>query len=182
MTRFVPLALIVALALAGCSAAPEGGDHSAPAETELADTGHGEESADGHGDEAAAEGGHGESSGGHGEEAGPPVMPEDFPVDDVPLIEGDLTKGAVGGGIFTVGISSTDLTADLAHAIELLTGAGFTPRVTEALYSDLETEAYLVRVYANADDESITYLVTSRLAPVVEEPAEDSHGEDSGGH
>jgi hypothetical protein len=175
MTRLVPLALLVALALTGCSAAAEGGDHSAPAETELADTGHGEESADGHADEAAAEGG-------HGEEAGPPVMPEDFPVDDVPLIEGDLTKGAVGGGIFTVGISSKDLTADLAHAIELLTGAGFTPRLTEALYSDLETEAFLVRVYANADDESITYLVTSRLAPVVEEPAEDSHGEDSGGH
>lgn len=176
MTRLVPLALLVALALTGCSAAAEGGDHSAPAETELADTGHGEEApADGHGEEAAAEGG-------HGEEAGPPVMPEDFPVDDVPLIEGDLTKGAVGGGIFTVGISSTDLTADLAHAIELLTGAGFTPRVTEALYSDLETEAFLVRVYANADDESFTYLVTSRLAPVVEEPAEDSHGEDSGGH
>jgi hypothetical protein len=167
MTRLVPLALIVALALAGCSAAPEGGDHSAPAEAELADTGHGEEAP---AEEAAAEGG-------HGEEAGPPAMPEGYPADAVPLIEGELTKGAVGGGIFTVGIASHDLVADLAHAIELLTGAGFTPRVTEELYSDLETPDYLVRVYANADEESITYLVTSRIAPVVEEaPAEESGG------
>lgn len=167
MTRIVPLVLLVALALAGCSAAPEGGDHAAPAEAELADTGHGEE--------APAEGG-------HGEEAGPPAMPEGYPTEAVPLIEGELTNGAVGGGIFTVGIASHDLAADLAHAIELLTGAGFTPRLTEELYSDLETPDYLVRVYANADEESITYLVTSRIAPPTEEPAEEAHGEESGGH
>ncbi len=161
------VALVAALALAGCAAeADAGGDAAASTE-------HGADAAEGTAEPAAAEGGHGEA-------AGPATMPDDFPTDAVPLVEGELHAGSIAGGIWTIGLASRDVAADLAHATELLLDAGFEQTIAEALWGDFETPEYLVRVFVSEADESITYLVTSRIEPVAEEPAEEPAGD--GGH
>ncbi len=164
MPKLLPVALLIALALTGCAGGSAEGSTDAAAASE------------GHGEPAPAEGGHGEA-------AEPATMPEDFPT-AVPLLEGDLLHGSIAGGIWTVILSSHDLNADLAHAVELLLGAGFTQTVAEAAYGDFAGPDYLVRVFVLDDPtygESVTYQVTTigGDTPPVEEPAKT---EDSSGH
>ena len=174
MPKLLPLALLIALALTGCAGGSADGSPDAAA------------ASDGHGEAAPAEDGHGEAAadGGHGEKAEPPKIPEDFPTDYVPLLEADLLHGGSSGGVWSVVLASHDLEADLAHAVELLLGAGFTQTVAEAAYGDFTGPDYLVRVFVLDDPtygESVTYQVTTigGETPPVEEPAKT---EDSSGH
>lgn len=144
--------LVASLCLAGCAAPAAEGEHDAAPAGEHAAASEGE------GDHGAAE---------------PAAMPEDFPVDDVPLVDRELHTASVSGSIWTIAFTSDDTTADLAEASAMLTGAGFENTLSDPLYGDFATASYKVRVYVIPDEHTITYLVTPTAVPTEEAPAEE---------
>jgi len=108
--------------------------------------------------------------------AAPAEIPADFPSKAVPLVDGELLKGSLTGGVYTVAFASDDTAASLADATAKLLAAGFAQTTTNPLYGDFSTVDYKVRVFVIEADKSITYLVTSLAIPTPE-PKPTSEGE-----
>jgi hypothetical protein len=143
----LPLALL--LLLSGCAASPST-EHGA----EPAAAAHGEE-----GEETYA------------------FLPLSFPVDDVPLVDGELLNVSQSGGIWSIWYESHDLSGDLAAAASLLLGAGYEQNVADPAYGEFADAHYMLRVVASESDTygpSLYYMILPLDEPVEaeEEPAE----------
>ena len=165
-TRSAIAAVLLLLALTACSAAP--GEHAAEASAE---------SEHGAAEEATAESGH-EST----DEEGPAVYPPGYPVEQVPVTDGELLHVAHPGNVWATWIASDDLVGDLASAIALLVDAGYTVTTQADGYADLSHPDRLLRIVASVDatwGSSLQYTFTdgaTQEADAEEADAEDAEG------
>ena len=159
-TRPALAALLLVLALTACSAAPS--EHAAEASAE---TEHGESSESGH-----------ESS----EDEGPAVYPPGYPVEQVPVTDGELLHVAHPGNVWAAWIASDDLVGDLSSAVALLVDAGYTLTTQADGYADLTHPDRALRIVASVDatwGSSLQYTFTDGAAEA--DGAEESDAESS---
>jgi len=155
--RLAITALALAIVLSGCSAA-SGAGHDAPAAAEG----------------AAAEGAHGEA-------AEVVAFPMGFPVDDLPMPDGELLHVAHPGDTWAAWVASDDLVADLAEATSLLVDAGYTLTNSADGFAEFTHPDRMVRIIASVDGSwgsSLAYTLTDgAIEPddAEEQDAESSH-------
>ena len=163
-TRPALAALLLVLALTACSAAPS--EHAAEASAE---TEHGESSESGH-----------ESA----EDEGSAVYPPGYPVEQVPVTDGELLHVAHPGNVWAAWIASDDLVGDLSSAVALLVDAGYTLTAQADGYADLTHPDRVLRIVASVDatwGSSLQYTFTDGAAEAegtdesTDEDAESSH-------
>ena len=78
-------------------------------------------------------------------------LPEGFPSDEVPIIDGTIVEANHPGNIWAVWVASDDLAAGMAAATQLLVDAGYENVLASPEYSDFHGSKYQVHVTA-ADD------------------------------
>ena len=79
------------------------------------------------------------------------TLPDGFPSDEVPIIDGTLVKASHAGNIWGVWVASDDLTAGMADATQLLVDAGYENVIATAEYSDFHGSKWQVHVTAKDD-------------------------------
>jgi hypothetical protein len=103
-----------------------------------------------------------------GDEADALTLPDDFPTDDVPLVEGELIVANGLSGGWSVWVASNDVANDFAAATELLVAVGFDNTVTnsdgESFFGTFSGEKYQVQVTAG-DDPTYGTAVTYTIYP-----------------
>jgi len=157
-TRPAIAVLLLLLALTACAAAPSEHAAEAPAESE----------------QGASEGGH-ETS-----EEGPVAYPPGYPVEQVPVTDGELLHVAHPGNVWATWIASDDLVGDLAAATALLVEAGYTVTAQAEGYADLTHPDRVLRVVASVDNtwgSSLAYTFTDGAKEAVD--AEESDSEET---
>jgi hypothetical protein len=160
-TRSALAALVLILALTACSAAPS--EHAAEP---TAETGHGESSESGH--EVSAD-------------EGPAAYPPGYPVEQVPVTDGELLHVAHPGNVWAAWIASDDLVGDLFSAVALLVDAGYTVTTQADGYADLTHPDRVLRIVASVDatwGSSLQYTFTDG-ATEVEGANESTDGSDA---
>lgn len=78
-------------------------------------------------------------------------LPDGFPSDKVPLIDGTILNATHAGNIWAVWIASSDLPGDMAKATQLLVDAGYENVIAGTEYSDFHGSEYQVHVTAKDD-------------------------------
>jgi hypothetical protein len=78
-------------------------------------------------------------------------LPDGFPSDEVPIIDGTLVEATHAGNIWAVWVASNDLVAGMAAATQLLVDAGYESVLATPEYSDFHGSKWQVHVTA-ADD------------------------------
>jgi hypothetical protein len=78
-------------------------------------------------------------------------LPEGFPSDKVPLIDGEIVQAQHPGNTWGVWIRSSDLPGDLAKASDLLVAAGYEKVISSDDYADFHGSEYQVHVTAKDD-------------------------------
>ena len=152
--------LLVLLALTACSAAPSEHAAEAPAEAE----------------ESSADSGHASAE----EDEGPAVYPPGYPVEQVPVTDGELLHVAHPGNVWAAWIASDDLVGDLSSAVALLVDAGYTLTTQADGYADLTHPDRALRIVASVDatwGSSLQYTFTDGAAEA--DGAEESDAESS---
>ena len=79
------------------------------------------------------------------------ALPDGFPSDEVPIIDGTLVEATHAGNIWAVWVASDDLVAGMAEATQLLVDAGYENVIATAEYSDLHGSKWQVHVTAKDD-------------------------------
>ncbi len=126
------LALTTALALTGCASPAPSSDPGTPSDTETTDTSGGDTGGNSAGSETTQ-------------------LPEGFPSDKVPIIDGTILQANHPGNIWAVWIASSDLPGDMEKATQLLLDAGYENVIVTDGYRDFHGTDYQVHVTA-ADD------------------------------
>lgn len=168
MKRLVPFAAAVsalALLVGGCSgAADKAGDKAAEKAIEKAAEDSGEDvDVDVNGDEVKIETSDGTI------EAGTGNLPEGYPQDDVPLVDGEVQMGIATGEGFSVTIAyDGDPAAAFDDAVSRLTDAGLAVEADSAVLGEnsaaLTGNGYSVLVSASdvTGSTSVTYIVATK--------------------
>ena len=78
-------------------------------------------------------------------------LPDGFPSDEVPIIDGTLVQATHAGNIWAVWVASDDLVAGMADATQLLVDAGYENVIATAEYSDFHGSKWQVHVTAKDD-------------------------------
>lgn len=103
-----------------------------------------------------------------GDEADAIELPDNFPTDDVPLIDGDILVANDLSGGWSVWVASNDVANDFAAATELLVAVGYENTVTnsdgESFFGTFSGEKYQVQVTAG-DDPTYGTAVTYTIYP-----------------
>jgi hypothetical protein len=79
------------------------------------------------------------------------TLPEGFPSDEVPIIDGTLVEATHAGNIWAVWVASDDLVAGMANATQLLVDAGYENVIATPEYSDFHGSKWQVHVTAKDD-------------------------------
>ena len=127
------VALATALTLAGCASPAPSSDPGLPT-----DTSSGTDTTGG-------------DSGGTSSGSETTQLPEGFPSDKVPIIDGTILHASHPGNIWAVWIASSDLPGDMQKATQLLVDAGYENVIVTDGYRDFHGTEYQVHVTA-ADD------------------------------
>lgn len=101
--------------------------------------------------------------------------PVGFPVDEVPMFDGELLHVAHPGNIWAAWIASDDLVTDLATATAALVDAGFTTTAEAEGYAEFAKADRVLRLVASVDStygSCLAYTFTDGMeAPASEEPS-----------
>ena len=146
-TQSAVAGLLLLLALTACSAAPS--EHAAEETTE---------------------------SGHAATEEGPVAYPPGYPVEQVPVTDGELLHVAHPGSVWAAWIASDDLPGDLAAAIALLVDAGYTVTSQAEGYADLTHPDRVLRIVASVDatwGSSLAYTFTDGAEAAGEAPEDE---------
>ena len=79
------------------------------------------------------------------------TLPDGFPSDEVPIIDGTLVEANHPGNIWAVWVASDDLVAGMANATQLLVDAGYENVIATPEYSDFHGTKWQVHVTAKDD-------------------------------
>lgn len=101
--------------------------------------------------------------------------PVGFPLDEVPMFDGELLHVAHPGNLWAAWIASDDLTADLAIATAALVDAGFTVTTQAEGYAELTKADRVLRLVASVDGtygSCLAYTFTDGMeAEATDEPS-----------
>jgi hypothetical protein len=78
-------------------------------------------------------------------------LPDGFPSDEVPIIDGTLVKATHAGNIWAVWVATDDPPTGMAAATHLLVDAGYENVIATAEYSDFHGSKWQVHVTAKDD-------------------------------
>jgi hypothetical protein len=158
----VGLCLLAVLTLAGCTAAPSSALPPPSAE----------------GSGSASSEASSETSPDASSETSPDTeavsYPVGFPVDEVPMFDGELLHVAHPGNIWAAWIASDDLVADLATATADLIDAGFTVTAQAEGYAELTKADRVLRLVASVDGtygSCLAYTFTDGMEAAPDQPA-----------
>ena len=79
------------------------------------------------------------------------MYPPGYPVEQVPVTDGELLHVAHPGNVWAAWIASDDLVGDLSSAIALLIDAGYTLTTQAEGYADLTHPDRVLRIVASVD-------------------------------
>lgn len=88
---------------------------------------------------------------GDGSDSGGVTLPDGFPSDEVPIIDGPLAEATHAGNIWAVWVSVDDPAAGMAAATQLLVDAGYDNVIAGEEYSDFHGSKWQVHVTAKDD-------------------------------
>lgn len=103
------------------------------------------------------------------------TYPVGFPLDEVPMFDGELLHVAHPGNLWAAWIASDDLVADLATATAALVDAGFTVTTQAEGYAELAKDDRVLRLVASVDStygSCLAYTFTDGMeAAATDEPS-----------